>query len=163
MITMKDSWIQKIVERYFELANQLKTFPKFDFEKDARNFHKLFFNDEFIIKEFVKKLYFYMVLKLGTDGHKIDEKRYFLYCTKHVNHIKNEVLRIHEKTRFSKLNPADKFINIITELKVFAGKSYKQDVRFVIHSVESAVKGYSLDSDVIWLYEFNYHLKDTNQ
>lgn len=58
----------------------------------------------------------------------------------------------------SHLNVNDKLLNILTELKAYARKSYKQDIRFVIHSVESAINGYSLDSYIIWLYEFDYYL-----
>ncbi len=157
MITMKDSWLQKLIEEYYELANQLTISPDFKVEREGGRVYKIFFNTEFIIKNFIETLYINTALKIGIDGGKIDKKKYFTHCRKHVNSVMNEVLKIHQRNRNKNLNANEIFTNIITELKVFAGKSYKQDIRFVIHTVENATKGYSLDSDVVWLYEFNYH------
>ncbi len=157
MITMKDSWIQKIIEKYNELLDNLKIPSTGDIKNEMIKFNKMHFNNIFIIKKYVENLFLETTSKLGIDESKLDEKKYFEFCQKQINSVKSEVDKILMRNISSHLNVNDKLLNIITELKAYARKSYKQDIRFVIHSVESAINGYSLDSDIIWLYEFDYY------
>ncbi len=155
MIIMKDSWLQKIIEEYEELLIRLRKGS--EIKAEINKFNEMFFDNNFIIKDFVENLYIDTVSKLGIDETKIDKKTYFKFCQKHIDSVKSEVEKILMRNIFGRLNTNDKLINITIELKTYARKSYKQDVRFVVHSVENAIKGYSLDSDVIWLYEFDYN------
>jgi len=157
MITMKESWLQKIIEEFESMLPIIKKSNEKEILNNAFEFSKIYFNTDLIIKKYVADLYLVTASKLGIDKNKIDGKIYFNYCLKHINYVINEVRKILMRNISETLNIYDKFKKIILELKVFANKSYKQDIRFVIHSVENAINGYSLDSDVIWLYEFDFH------
>ncbi len=160
MITMKDSWLQKLIEEYKELLNKLKIFPESEVKKDTSKINELFFNRKLVIKKYVEREYLDTATKLNIDESKIDEKKYFSYCSKQIISVIHEVSKTYERNRYKNLKVGDIILNLIFELKILVRKSYKQDIRFVIHSVENAINGYSLDSDVIWLYEFDYHFKN---
>ena len=158
MLTMKDCWVQKVVERYTELSNKLKISEEAIIKSEINEFNKEYFDINYIIKNFIENTYLDTASNLRIDESKIDEKRYFEFCRKQINSVKTEVEKIVLRNiARTNTNINNKLSNIIIEIKVFANKSYKQDIRFVIYSVENAINGYSLDSDIMWLYEFDYH------
>jgi len=158
MLTMKDCWVQKVVERYTELSNKLKISEEAIIKSEINEFNKEYFDINYIIKNFIENIYLDTASNLRIDESKIDEKRYFEFCRKQINSVKTEVEKIVLRNiARTNTNINNKLSNIIIEIKVFANKSYKQDIRFVIYSVENAINGYSLDSDIMWLYEFDYH------
>lgn len=94
MILMKDSWIQKIIEKYNELLNNLKIPSTGDIKNEMIKFNKMHFNNNFIIKKYVENLFHETTSKLGIDESKLDEKKYFEFYQKQISAVKYEVEKI---------------------------------------------------------------------
>ncbi len=151
-----DSLINSMIEKFNELLFKLRnTFSDKEIKQiviEATKFRKGI-TEDYIWENFVVQLYLTRAGKLNIDESKLDERAYEKECRKHINIAKNE---IETELKRALGSSVEEILNsTVQKLRNIASKTHSADVRFVKASVESAITGYSLDSDVIWLYELH--------
>jgi hypothetical protein len=107
------------------------------------------YNDDVLgLRDKLEKKFIEQCDRLGVDDFKIDNKRYM----EHVNNFKKQILGSIERIqrKYSK-----DLKQLRMQLNILAQKQFYQDVKFVADTLVRKAEGYSLDSDVIMLFELN--------
>jgi hypothetical protein len=166
MFRMKGSWIEKILQLFSELQIQFDEAKTSRQRVDVANHRdqvvKVYFSEYYIMENYVTALYAERIemlerkYKVTVPAEVFKEDIYLEFCKKAVKDSRKKALSIarsYLSRGLSKVN----LKKMHSELKNLAFKTYSADLKFVAYTLENARKGYSLDSDVIWMYELDHH------
>jgi predicted nucleic acid-binding protein len=144
LIAADDSLVKRLLRRYDEV---LKDPASWTPEKQGELI-KQYNGDALGLRDKLEKKFIEQCDRLKVDDFKIDNKRYM----EHVNNFKKQILGSIERIqrKYSK-----DLKQLRMQLNILCQKQFYQDVKFVADTLVRKAEGYSLDSDVIMLFELN--------